>query len=140
MARPRKMRRLNDAKSEVIAENVLQENPQGFQSTEDLINEKVVIAKHIPEYRKVVFINGRDPGYPLDFHYSSKTHPLKIYKLLHGKEYDLPVEIIEHLESCSEPVYAYRRGLDGHPEMYVVSRKYIFQCRTPAKSSMAQAA
>jgi hypothetical protein len=47
MARPRKMQRLNDAKSEVIADNMLKQNPQGLPNTEDLSIEKVVIAKHI---------------------------------------------------------------------------------------------
>ena len=135
MARPRKMQRLNDAKSEVIAENILKQNPEGFASTEHVDLNKIVIAKHIPKYRKVIFINGRDPGYPLDFHYHSATHPLKIYKLLHGHEYDLPEEVIEHLEDRSEPVYGYRKGLDGHPQMFVESRKFIFQCRTPPKKA-----
>ena len=99
--------------------------------------EKLVVAKAIPEYREIVFLNGRDPGYPLDFHYSSKTHPLKIYKLLHGQTYKLSVEVIEHLETRSEPQYAYRKGLDGHPEMYVISRKYIFQCRNVPKHQAA---
>ena len=136
MARPRRIRRINDAKSEVIAENVLQENPVGLPPIDYDQTEKIVTVKTIPEYREVVFLNGRDPGYPLDFHYASKTHPLKIYKLLHGQTYKLPVEIIEHLESCNEPVYAYRKGLDGHPEMYVLSRKYIFQMRNvPRKAA-----
>lgn len=135
MARTQRMRRLNDAKSEVIAENILKQDPEGLQKTEDMQIDRVVIAKQIPEYRQVVFLNGRDPGYPLDFHYASATHPLKIYKLLHGQEYKLPVEIIEHLEGCNEPQYGYRRGLDGHPEMYITSRKYIFQLRTPPKKA-----
>jgi hypothetical protein len=135
MARTPKVNALNEAKSEVIAENILQENPVGLPPVDHESLEKVVVATETPKYRKVVFINGRDPGYPLDFHYSSKTHPLKIYKLLHGHEYDLPEEVIEHLESCNEPVYAYRKGEDGHPQMYVESRKYIFQCRTPPRKT-----
>jgi hypothetical protein len=133
MARPRKMRKLNDAKAEVIAENVLQENPEGLPPVDHKSMEKIVIAKEIPKMRKITFLNGRDPGYPLDFHYSSKTHPLKIYKLLHGHDYELSEEVIDHLESCNEPQYAYRKGMDGHPQMYVESRKYIFQCRNSKK-------
>ena len=135
MARTQRMRRLNDAKSEVIADNILKQDPEGFKKNEDVNLDKIVISQHVPEYKNVVFLNGRDPGYPLDFHYASATHPLKIYKLLHGHEYKLPVEVIEHLESCNEPQYGYRRGMDGHPEMYVVSRKYIFQLRTPPKKA-----
>lgn len=129
------MRPLNDAKAEVIAENVLKQNPEGFESTDDYV-APVVISNHIPEFRKVIFLNGRDPGLPLDFHYASKNHPLKTYKLLHGHEYNLQVEVIEHLESCSEPQYGYRRGMDGHPEMYIVSRKFLYQLRNaPTKAA-----
>ena len=135
MARPRKESAIGDAKSEVIAENILKDNPEGLPPIDYDQTEKVVIAKEMPKYRRIVFLNGRDPGYPLDFHYASGTHPLKIYKLLHGKEYDLPEEVIEHLESCNEPVYAYRKGDDGHPQMFIESRKYIFQCRTPPRKS-----
>lgn len=134
MARPPKA--LNEAKAEVIAENILQENPEGLPPVDHEQLEKIVITKVMPKYRKIVFLNGRDPGFPLDFHYSSKTHPLKIYKLLHGVEYDLPEEVIEHLESCNEPVYAYKKGADGHPQMYIESRKYIFQCRTPQRKTV----
>lgn len=135
MARTRKMRRLNDAKSEVIAEHVLKENPEGLPPVDYAKTEKVVVAKYVPEYRDIIFLNGRDPGYPLDFHYSSKTHPLKIYKLIHGAQYKLPIEVIEHLESRSEPVYGYRKGFDGHPEMYVLSRKFFFQCRNAPRAA-----
>lgn len=133
MARP--LGSLNKAKSKVIAENVLEENPEGLPPVDHESLDQVVVVNEMPKYRKIIFINGRDPGYPLDFHYSSATHPLKIYKLIHGQEYDLPEEVIEHLESRSEPVYAYRRGQDGHPEMYTESRKYIFQCRTPPRKT-----
>lgn len=137
MARTQRNRRLNDAKSEVIAENVLKENPEGLPPVDHAKVEKIIIAKYVPEYREVTFLNGRDPGYPLDFHYASKTHPLKQYRLLHGQNYRLPLEIIDHLESRSEPVYGYRKGLDGHPEMYVTSRKFIFQCRNLPRNNAA---
>lgn len=120
--------KLNDLKSEVIEENILKENPEGFP-----FEDKIVITHHIPEMRRIVFINGRDPGQELMFHYASKTHPLKHYTLFHGKEYDLPVEVIEHLENCAEKVYGYQPGPSGHPEMYVKSLKYIFSCKTPRK-------
>lgn len=121
---------LNDAKSEVIEKEFLQENPEGLPDASG-----IVITKYIPPMKRIVFLNGRDPGVPLEFHYASKFHPLKQYKLLHGHEYNLPEEVIEHLEQCSEPQYAYRKGADGHPEMYVVSRKYIFTCRNPQKKA-----
>lgn len=127
------MKRLNEQKVAVVDENILKENPEGYP---DEIMEPVIIAKHIPEYRKVQFLNGRDPGYPLEFHYHSKNVRLKQYKLLHGHEYDLPLEIVEHLEQCSECQYGYRTGMDGHPEMFVKSRRYLYQCRqVPRKAA-----
>jgi len=133
--RGRPMKRLNDEKSAVVEENHLKENPEGFSDELPPVNQ-VVIAKHIPEYRKVQFLNGRDPGYMLEFHYCTGTHPLKQYKLHHGHEYNLPVEVIEHLESCNQPIYSYRAGADGHPEMYISSRKYLYQLRnTPRKAA-----
>lgn len=129
MARTQKMRPLNDAKSAVIAENILKQNPAFLPSTDDAFEQKVIVTNHIPEYRRVVFLNGRDNGFPLDFHYSSKTHPIKIYKLLHGQEYDLSVEVIEHLEACREPIYSYRKNMAGHQEHYISSWKYLYQLR-----------
>lgn len=116
--------KLNDAKSEIIEENILQENPEGLPDSSG-----IVLSKHVPKMEKVIFLNGRDPGYPLEFHYHSKTHPLKKYCLYHGKEHDLPQEIIDHLENCAECQYGYTQGPDGHPKMYVKSLKYIFQCK-----------
>ncbi len=120
-------KRLSDASSEVIEENVLRENPENFPE-----NDSIVIAKQVPPppiMRKVIFLNGRDPGIALEFHYHSATHPLKHYKLHHGKEVDLPEEIIDHLENCAECIYGYKPGPEGHPEMYVKSKKYIFSCK-----------
>ena len=134
MARPRKLPKLGEAKSEVIAENFLKQDPEELEKCADL-DTRIVVAHHVPAYRRVVFLNGRDPGFTLEFHYSSATHPLKSYKLVHGKEYDLPEEVIENLEGCNEPQYGYRPGMDGHPEMYVISKKYIFQLRNAPKKS-----
>lgn len=101
-------------------------------------NEKVVVVNHVPEYRKIIFINNRDPGQTLYFHYKSKTHPLKHYTLAHGLEYNLPLEIIQHLEgqndtdpySCHERQYGTRKNYEGLPENYVASYKPYYQCRT----------
>lgn len=130
MARP-KYRRLTDEKAGVIAENILKAEPEGFSPLPN--PDSLMITKTVPEYRKVTFLNGRDAGYPLDFHYSSKTHPLKVYKLFHGKDYDLPVEIVEHLESRREPQYSYRKGDSGFQEHYISGYKYIFQLRNASR-------
>lgn len=123
MARTQK--RLNDSSSKVIEENHLKQNPEGLP---DQVTG-IVITNHIPQYRKVVFLNNRDPGVALHFHYHSKTHPLKHYTLFHGLEHELPVEVIDHLESCGEAQYGYRKNREGHPEHYVTGHKYIFQFR-----------
>lgn len=124
---PRPQNRLNDQKSEVIEKNFLSQNPDTLPSVD---GEKIVIVKKVPEMRKFVFLNGRDPGQALYFHYSSATCPLKQYTLYHGKEHVLPVEIVEHLEECKEPQYAYRKNPDhGMQEHYIHSYKYIFQCK-----------
>ncbi len=127
---PRPKSKLNNAKSEVINQNFLAETPEDFPEPEA---PDIVIAHYIPEMRRVQFINGRDPGQELMFHFHSKTHPLKHYTLFHGKEYDLTVEIIEHLESRVECIYGYRPGPSGHPEMYVKGHKYPFSCKTVRK-------
>jgi hypothetical protein len=121
-------KKLNSAPSKVIEESVLKENPDGFD------NNSIVIAKQVPppiKTRRVTFLNGRDPGVALEFHYHSATCPLKRYKLYHGKEEDLPEEVIEHLENCAETIYGYRPGPEGHPEMYNKSRKYLFSLKDP---------
>lgn len=124
--RPAQPKKLNEQKQEVINQNHLEENPEGHPVAEAA---PLVIAKEIPPMERIVFINGRDPGCPHEFHYHSKTHYLKHYKLLHGFEYELPVEVIEHLENRRIPNYSYRKGQDGHPEMYISSFNYLYQCR-----------
>ncbi len=124
MSRPRN---LNDKSSEYIEQNFLSVNPEGLPPVKD--PESIVMATHIPEMRTITFINQRDPGHEVMFHYHSKTHPLKHYTLFHGKEYTLPVEIIEHLEDCAQKQYANRMGPNGHPESYVKGLSYNFRCQ-----------
>lgn len=124
--------KLNEVSSQKIEENILKENPEG------LPDSNIVIAKQIPKEQplvKFIFLNGRDPGVALHFHYSSATCPLKQYTLFHGREHELPQEIIDHLESCGEAQYGYRTGPEGHPEIYVKSHKYIFQCKPVRKTA-----
>jgi hypothetical protein len=126
MARPKS--KLNQATSQVIEENILKENPEGLAPTTEL--PPVAVVKVMPKMEKIVFRNDRDPGMCHEFHYHSKTHPLHHYKLFHGQEVTLPVEIIEHLENRAIPIYGYRKGPDGHPEMYVQGYKHQFSCKT----------
>lgn len=132
MARPKS--KLNQATPDVIDANFLSEKAQGSPDVKSP-NEGVVVATFIPPTERIQFLNGRDPGCELLFHYHSKNHPLKHYTLFHGKEYDLPVEVIDHLENCAEKQYGYRMGPNGHPEMYTKSLKYIFQCKRVRKAA-----
>lgn len=120
--------KLNKASSQVIEDNILKENPEGLPETQDF--EPVAVVPYIPKMERIIFRNDRDPGMPLEFHYHSKTHRLHHYKLFHGKEYTLPVEVIEHLETRAIPIYAYRKSPDGHPEMYVNGWRHQFSCKT----------
>jgi hypothetical protein len=119
--------KLNDQKEAVIEEQILKENPDGFA---DELQPQVQIVATMPKMERILFRNDRDPGHALEFHFRSKTHPMHHYKLCHGKEYTLPVEIIEHLENRKIPLYAYRKGDDGHPQMYVSGYKHQFTCKT----------
>jgi hypothetical protein len=129
---------LNDKSSEYIEANILKANPEGMQPCHTVPEvDQVVVAKEVPKYREIEFLNGRDPGYPLEFHYHSKTHPLKHYTLYHGQKKMLPEEVIDHLENCAERQYAYRIGPNGQPEMYVKGLKYVFRCKTVNQSRVA---
>ena len=98
-----------------------------------LKEDQVVIVHEIPRHEKVVFRNQRDPGYPLEFHYSCKTHPFKQYKLIDGQTYNLPVEVIRNLESCRENIEKYRKSEhSGLPEIYIAGYKTHFVCERAA--------
>lgn len=116
---------LGDSKAEIVEKNFLEQNPEGLPDASGLVQ-----TTHIPEYKKVVFVNNRDTGIALHFHYHSKTHALKHYTLFHGYEHDLPLEVIEHLESCAETLYSYRKNAQGIPESFPTGKKYIFQFRS----------
>lgn len=103
-----------------------------MEVAEELGLEKVVIAHEIPHVETIIFRNQRDPGYPLEFHYSSKSHPFKQYKLIDGVRYTLPLEVIRNLESCRENIEKYRRNSEGLPEVYVAGYKTHFVCERAA--------
>ncbi len=125
--------KLNNMDGETIAKNFLVEDPDCIPT-----EQKVVVANQVPAYERVVFVNNRDPGCILYFHYKSATHELKHYTLLHGLEYDLPVEVIKHLEgqgkndpyTCHARIYSERKNYEGLPESYISGYKPYFQCRS----------
>jgi uncharacterized protein YoaH (UPF0181 family) len=102
------------------------------QVAAEMKENQIVVTNEIPKHEKVVFRNQRDPGYPLTFHYASKTHPFKQYTLVDGKEYLLPREVILNLEGCRENVEKYRKNSDGVPEIYVSGYKTHFVCERVA--------
>lgn len=102
------------------------------QVEKELRENEVVVASEIPHYEWVVFRNQRDPGHPLEFHYASKTHPFKMYKLIDGQKYHLPHEVIRNLEGCKELIHKYRKNSEGIPEIYVAGYKTHFVCERAA--------
>jgi hypothetical protein len=95
----------------------------------EMLENQVVVAVEKPHLEKIVFRNQRDPGHPLEFHYASKSHPFKMYKLIDGQEYTLPFEVIRNLEGCRENIHKYRRNeANGLPEVYIAGYKTHFVC------------
>lgn len=98
------------------------------QVASELKENEVVVVNEVPRHERITFRNQRDPGHPLEFHYSSKTCPFKQYKLIDGAQYDLPLEVIRNLEGCRENIHKYRRSSEGIPEIYVAGYKTHFVC------------
>lgn len=98
------------------------------QVRKDLQVDEVVVFTEVQPFEKVIFRNQRDPGHVLDFHYASKTHPYKQYKLVDGVQYSLPLEVIKNLERCRENIEKYRRNGEGLPEIYIAGYKTYFVC------------
>jgi hypothetical protein len=100
---------------------------------DELQVDKVVVAHEMPQAESIIFRNQRDPGYPLEFHYASKTHPFKQYKLIDGQAYQLPREVVKNLESCRENIEKYRKNShSGLPEVYIAGYKTHFVCERAA--------
>lgn len=97
----------------------------------DLLGTVIPVRGNQP-VETIIFRNQRDPGYPLEFHYSSKTSPFKQYKLIDGHKYTLPVEVIKNLEQCRENIEKYRKNADGIPEIYIAGYKSHFICERAA--------
>jgi hypothetical protein len=128
---------LKDAPQAIQDQNFLLENP-------DFPLEKVVVvAREIPKMETIIFMNNRDPGITLHFHYASKTHKLKHYDLVHGQQYSLPVEVIQHLEgqhdhdpyACHKRLYGRRMKDDGITENYVNGYTSYFHCKPVRKAA-----
>lgn len=129
------VKKLNEQNSEAIEKNFLSEDCAG------LPNQTVHVYKEIPKMVKGVFINNRDPGVALMFHYKSKTHPLHHYTLYHGVKTELPEEIVFHLEgmndydpySCHRRLYGRKMNEDaGTSETYVNGYSSNFQFKRMA--------
>jgi hypothetical protein len=129
-------KKMSEVSKELSDKNFLEEVIEGVDIP--TVEKPVVVSTHIPEMKEVMFINNRDPGAVLHFHYHSKTHPLKHYDLVHGQKYNLPVEIIEHLEgegsiepwTCHSRLYSRRMRPDGISETYASGYTQYFTCRS----------
>lgn len=98
------------------------------QVAAELKENQVVVVHEVPKFEKITFRNQRDPGHVLEFHYASKTHPFKQYKLIDGAQYDLPLEVVKNLEGCRENIHKYRKSAEGIPEVYIAGYKTHFVC------------
>jgi len=102
-----------------------------------MANSEVVVADAMPRMLKIRFFNLRDAGRELKFFLHTKTHPLHHYTLFHDREYDLPEEVVHHLEgmgsmgnTCMVPIRKDRIAADGiQSESYIHSWKSMFQCK-----------
>jgi hypothetical protein len=134
MARPKK-KVLNDESPKTIEDNFLKEDFEGLGIPTE--KNPVFVAKEIPKMETITFVNNRDPGITLYFHYHSKTHPLKHYTLVHGQKYTLPVEVIKHLEgehdydpwACHTRKYSRRMNAEGISETYASAYVPNFQLK-----------
>lgn len=104
----------------------------------DLPNKEVVLQSNMPTMVRIRFFNLRDPGRELKFFLKTATHPLHHYTLFHDKEYDLPLEVVQHLEgmnpkmpnSCMMPIRKDKLADDGiQSQSYISSWKSLFQCK-----------
>jgi hypothetical protein len=98
-------------------------------------NKEVHVMTEMPKMCRIRFYNLRDPGRELKFFLSTKTHPLHHYTLYHDREYDLPLEVVQHLDginnnSCMVPIRRDKINPDsGVSESYIHSWKGMFQCK-----------
>lgn len=118
--------KLNNQKSEKIDKNFLEESPEGLPDASTVVVPKTPV---MPQLMRFTFINGKDPGNALQFHYGSGTLPLKHYTLFHDKEHVLPLEVVKDLEARCYLNYAHRMNDDKKPEIYVKSQTYLYQFR-----------
>lgn len=102
------------------------------QISKEMKEDQIVVVKEMPHVEWITFRNQRDPGQPLEFHYASASHPFKIYNLIDGKKYQLPLEVIRNLERCRENIEKYRKNDQGIPEIYVAGYKTHFVCERAA--------
>lgn len=90
-----------------------------------------------PRMLRIRFFNLRDPGRELKFFLHTDTHPLHHYTLFHDTEYDLPEEVVHHIEgmgkqgeTCMSPIRKDRMSGNGvQSESYIHSWKSMFQCK-----------
>ena len=134
VSKRRHLLRVKEKEAKVPVEKLQESHLSGpaNESIEEVAKElgvdQVIAVQEIPRMERITFRNQRDPGHVLEFHYGSKTHPFKQYKLIDGQVYNLPWEVIRSLESCRENIEKYRRNAEGLPEIYIAGYKTHFVC------------
>lgn len=124
------MAKLVNTSAEKVGTSLLLDN-------ENMPAEFIVhVAQDIPKMQEIIFVNNKDPGEPLTFHYHSVNHPLKHYTLRPGQKYTLSEEIIRHLEGQSEndPYSCHKREYaekfeNGETKLYIKNYVSYYQCR-----------
>jgi len=79
---------------------------------------------------KVKFINNDQLGLPLDFSYMGpRDKEPRRYHLESGRVYELPKDVVKHLNSLSYPVYEMRTDSEtGGMKSMVIGRQNRFVC------------
>lgn len=97
----------------------------------DLPNANIEVVKAAPPMERIEFRNEQDPGSPKEFHFCHRKHniPPTHYVLYHGEEYDLPVEVIENLESRSLPMYEEVKDKHGNVTHIPKGSRFLYSCK-----------
>lgn len=106
---------------------------QTAAKTAEEIPEKVKAKKKAEPTMRVKFMNNEGgTTAPLDFVYQGKA-----YHLAPGKEYDLPLDVVNHLNSLSYPIYEDREDEHGNMRSVKVGTMNRFTCHPVGKFAQA---
>ena len=61
-----------------------------------------------------IFENVETPGLTLKFSFRAYAGPIKKYEMKHGEEYDVPLSVAKHLNSCTQKIHANLMDKNGN--------------------------